>query len=61
MKISGLFYNSHYWVLHWGIAFTTIESVFLFELLKLKLYKVQWIKQQTQKWEFKMKISPALK
>lgn len=27
----------------WGVAFT-ITSVFLFELLKLKMYEVQWIK-----------------
>jgi len=44
----------------WGVAFTII-SVFLFELLKLKTYEVHWIKQQMQKWEFKMKINPALK
>jgi len=44
----------------WGVAYT-ITRVFLFELLKLKMYEVQSIKQQMQKWEFKMKISPALK
>jgi hypothetical protein len=56
VKISGLFHSFHCGELH-----TLLQEFFLFELLKLKMYEVQLIKQQMQKWEFKMKIGPALK
>jgi hypothetical protein len=44
-----------------GELHSILKEFSLFELLKLKMYEVQLIKQQMQKWEFKMKISPALK